>query len=169
MSSKIEIYDNLLGAEAKAALSQVIARALEKATEGTPTYSLNSEDEKKIQRKFVPTLTGTPLDKIGCRLVVSGLVSWTANVPKIHHHNAAHNALLYYSDVAWEPQWYGGTIWIESKAYVDMLVPRIVKLSPYVPGRLVLFPAEMLHSILPTVDDAPKNRTTLTLFFDKEK
>jgi hypothetical protein len=71
--------------------------------------------------------------------------------------------LLYYANLDWNPNWFGETIFYNENLKDYEFV------SPYIPGRIIIFDGNIPHCIRPQVFSASRFRMTLAIKFTKEK
>lgn len=77
----------------------------------------------------------------------------------IHIHQNR-KVLLYYVNLEWIDSWHGETLFYSENG------KDIQFASPYTPGRLILFDADIPHTIRPQSIIGPKHRFTLSLFYN---
>ena len=85
------------------------------------------------------------------------------SVPSDVHYTHTHQEkkiLLYYLNLEWRDGWHG-----ETHFYSEDLTS-IQYSSPYTPGRLIVFDANIPHTIRPQSIIAPNHRFTLALIYD---
>jgi hypothetical protein len=68
---------------------------------------------------------------------------------------------LYYVNLNWSDGYYGETLFFEQN------LKNVLYTSIFKPGRIILFDGDIPHSIRPQSVIAPRERFTLSLFFDK--
>jgi len=77
------------------------------------------------------------------------------------HTHTEHKVVLYYVNLVWNDGWHGETL------FFDDTCKEIDYASAYVPGRIIVFPGDVPHTIRPQSNIADKHRFSLSLFFDK--
>ena len=88
-------------------------------------------------------------------------LSTPSDVNYVHVH-PEDKILLYYANVEWKEGWHG-----ETQFYSEDLT-RIQFSSPYTPGRLILFDANIPHAIRPQSIVAPQFRFTFAMCLKKQ-
>jgi hypothetical protein len=83
----------------------------------------------------------------------------SADSYSIHIHQNK-KVLLYYINLEWKDSWHGETIFYSENC------EEIQYASPYTPGRLILFDADIPHTIRPQSVVGTKYRFTLSCFYD---
>lgn len=87
--------------------------------------------------------------------------STPSDVNYIHIHQQK-VVLLYYINMDWQDGWHGETqFYSENKQEVQFT-------SPYTPGRLIAFDANIPHAIRPQSSIGPSHRFTLAIIYDKK-
>jgi len=108
---------------------------------------------------FITTPLLSLLDGLSVSRVVLNLTV-PVDVNHIHTHKES-KVLLYYVNLDWNEAFHGETqFWSED-------LKRIQFSSPYVPGRLILFDADIPHTIRPQSIIGPKFRFTLSILLNK--
>lgn len=144
-------------------------------------YRIGWEDSAELQYKSFPNLHGqwgfkdlqkskilTPvLEKLKKKnITIDNYWKCIVNLTKpldvnfIHIHPNQIVA-LYYSNLTWDPQWGGESLFYEDNK-------RDIRLSsPYVPNRLLIFDGSIPHTIKAQNLSGPSYRFTTSLFFNK--
>jgi len=171
---KVEIYDNFLSPEACHTMYDMTIHS---------EYKLGWEDSYEIQNRSYPNLHGRwsledlkkttivpPLLKILKKrnIKLNNFFKCIINLTKPHdvnfihiHHNQI--GVLYYSNITWDPQWGGETLFYEDNKK-DILLA-----SPYVPNRLIVFDGSVPHTIKSQNLVGPSYRFTTSIFFHKNE
>jgi hypothetical protein len=86
-------------------------------------------------------------------------LSVSSDVHFVHAHPEK-LVILYYANLAWEPHWYGETVFFSED------LKNIELALPYTPGRIIAFDASIPHAIRPQSVAAEKHRFTYAMVFD---
>ena len=119
------------------------------------------EDVKGL--KILDTVLRAFKDK---NITVENYEKCIINLTKNHDVNYIHNhedqiVFLHYSNLTWNPEWGGETVFYESNG------TDIMESSPYVPNRAIIFDGEIKHTIKAQNILGPSYRFTMSLFFSK--
>lgn len=107
------------------------------------------------KQEILNSLAGLGLSKCILNLSVPSDVNF------VHTHDEK-KVVLYYVNVDWKDGWHGETLF-----YSENLNDIQLGL-PYTPGRLIIFDADIPHTIRPQSIIASHHRMTLAMFYDKQ-
>lgn len=106
-----------------------------------------------LQSEVAKYLKGATLEKSVINLSTPSDIHY----PHVHPEKFV---ALYYVNPLWQPQWYGETLfWNETATEIEVALP-------YTPHRLILFDANIPHSIRPQSRDAESHRFTYAMVFN---
>ena len=118
--------------------------------------------EDNVKNGFIETVSKTDLAKHfeGLKIVKSVVnLSTPSDVNWIHAHPEK-LGMLYYANLTWRNHWYGETLFFsEDEKEIEVALP-------YTPGRIVIFDAQIPHTIRPQSIAADQYRFTFSTFFN---
>jgi hypothetical protein len=167
---EIQIFDDLIDLDTRIKGYQFIKSSMfrigwqdgvtEEHIRYASLYSLyNDEDcnNSSIYHKIINSDAGRLVDGLSRTKAIVNL-STPADVNFVHSHPEK-IGILYYANLEWREGWHGETL------FYDESLKKVDFATPYIPGRIIVFDANIPHTIRPQSYLASHYRFTFSMFF----